>query len=887
MAQCLQRPPSEAPSGDAPVGRSGPEQEFKAEERDRIEGIGVLWGGSLFAPIGLNLTQQSGAAHAVRCPGHEHCHEVRRALSERFICIHGHFYQPPRENPWLDAVEMQDSAAPFHDWNERITAECYGPNASSRILDDRDRIVKIVNNYSSISYNFGPTLLSWMEIHTPETYRAIISADAHSAARFGGHGSAIAQAYNHMILPLAGERDVRTQVRWGMRDFEIRFGRKAEGMWLPETAVDVLTLEALALEQVAFTILEPHQARRYRLLGSAEWTETSGGLDPTRPYLCRLPSGRSIAIFFYDGPISRAIAFERLLARGELFAHRLLSAFSDTRDHTQLINVATDGETYGHHHRFGDMALAYALDYIESNGLAQLTNYGQFLELYPPTHEVEINELTSWSCVHGVERWRSDCGCSTGGSAGWNQQWRGPLRAALDWLREQLDPIFVAQAGALFSDPWAVRDGYIDVVLDRTDEATEAFLTRHAGRKLNDSEVMTALELLEMQRHCMLMYTSCGWFFSDISGIETVQVLHYAGRAMQLAEKLSGRQLTEELMTRLEPARSNLPERGNARLIYQAEVMPAMVDLGRVCAHYAVGSLFDIYRGSARVYSYDVERFDDETLRVGRARLGIGAISVTSRLTRESALFAYAVLHIGDIDLTGGYRKIGAIDEYFTLRDELRTELKMTDIPESIRALDGHFGRLAMSIKSLFRDEQRKVLALVWDSTLSEAEAAFRQLHDQYDPLMRLHASLGVPLPPVLHLAAEVDLNMRLRRLITQKDLPLGQLDDLLTDARNEQVTLDAATLMGLEDAIERMADRFYQDPKDIEAIAQCQAAISLLYQAAVAVDLRRPQNQYYLMKQTVRPRFETSARDGSTDARQWLRYFDELGETLSFIPAA
>jgi alpha-amylase/alpha-mannosidase (GH57 family) len=808
-------------------------------------------------------------------------------LSERFICIHGHFYQPPRENPWLDAVEMQDSAAPFHDWNERITAECYGPNASSRILDDHDRIVKIVNNYSSISYNFGPTLLSWMEVHAPETYRAIIGADARSAARFGGHGSSIAQPYNHMIMPLAGERDARTQVRWGMRDFEVRFGRRAQGMWLPETAVDVATLEALAAEQVAFTILEPHQARRYRLLGGLQWTDANGGIDATRPYLCRLPSGRSIAIFFYDGPISRAIAFERLLARGELFAHRLISAFSDAREHTQIVNVATDGETYGHHHRFGDMALAYALDYIDRNRLAQLTNYGQFLDLHPPTHEVEINELTSWSCAHGVERWRSDCGCSTGASAGWNQQWREPLREAFDWLREQLDPLYVELAQPLFSDPWAARDGYIDVILGRTDEVTDAFLLRHARRKLDDAEVTTALELLEMQRHGMLMYTSCGWFFNDVSGIETVQVLQYAGRAVQLAEKLSGRRLTDELMTRLEPARSNLPERGTARQIFEAEVLPSMVDLGRVCAHYAVASLFEIYRGSARVYSYDVEQFDDGTLRVGRARLVFGSISITSRLTRQSTLFAYAVLHIGDIDLTGGYREIGAIDEYFALRDQLRSELKMTDIPDSIRALDRHFGRLSMSIKSLFRDEQRKVLALVWDSTLSEAETAFRQLHDQYDPLMRLHAGLGVPLPPVLHLAAEVDLNMRLRRLLDQKDFPLGPVDDLLTDARNERVTLDASTLMSMKAAIERIADRLDHDPKDVDSIAQCQAAIALLQKFAVDVDLRRPQNLYYQMRQNVRTRFEAAAHDGSADARQWLRYFDALGETLSFNTAA
>src|SRR5712691_27573 len=319
----------------------------------------------------------------------------------RFVCIHGHFYQPPRENPWLEAVETQDSAHPYHDWNERITVECYEPNATARILDALDRIVRIVNNYASISFNFGPTLLSWLETNAAPTYQSIIEADRVSHERLSGHGNAIAQAYNHIILPLANDRDKRTQVRWGVRDFEFRFGRKPEGMWLPETAVDIDSLEALAAEGILFTILEPQQGK-----------VANGTLDPKLPYRCSLPSGRSIAIFFYDGPISRGVAFEKLLARGENFAHRLVSAFSDARKHPQLVNIATDGETYGHHHRYGDMALAYALHYIEEKKLARIANYGEFLATHPPTHEVEIAEETSWSCSHGVERWRSDCGCS-------------------------------------------------------------------------------------------------------------------------------------------------------------------------------------------------------------------------------------------------------------------------------------------------------------------------------------------------------------------------------------------------------------------------------------------------------------------------------------------
>src|SRR5207245_7593429 len=310
-------------------------------------------------------------------------------MRTRFICIHGHFYQPPRENPWLEAVETQDTAHPYHDWNERVTAECYAPNAASRILDARDRITKIVNNYASISLNFGPTLLSWLEQREPETYASIIEADRMSRERYGGHGSAIAQVYNHMILPLANERDKRTQVRWGIRDFEKRFGRKPAGMWLPETAVDVASLETLAAEGIAFTILEPRQAARWRRFESKDWIEGNGSIDPTVPYRCALPSGRSIAIFFYDGPIERAVAFANLIALGEDLAHHLLGAFDVVRRPPAIVNIATDGETYGHHHPHGDMALAYALDYLNERKLVRTANYSQFLAENPPTHEVE------------------------------------------------------------------------------------------------------------------------------------------------------------------------------------------------------------------------------------------------------------------------------------------------------------------------------------------------------------------------------------------------------------------------------------------------------------------------------------------------------------------
>src|SRR6201994_3421573 len=379
----------------------------------------------------------------------------RLAGVERYICIHGHFYQPPRENPWLETVETEDSASPYHDWNERITAECYAPNGASRIVNGDNQIIRIMNNYSRISFNFGPTLLSWLEENAPRTYRMIREADRQSMLRYDGHGSAMAQVYNHVIMPLANTRDRITQIRWGIADFKHRFGRAPEGMWLAETAVDTETLQLLAENGILFTVLAPHQCARVRECGETSlqpplpplevpderWIETpDASVNPNHPYLVPLENGHSITVFFYNGPISRAIAFEGMLNNGETFAWRLARGLDPTHPEPQIVHVATDGESYGHHHRHGEMALSYALKYIEDKKLAKLANYGLFRAKFPAKWEAQINEDTSWSCFHGVERWRSDCGCN-GGRQGWNQQWRAPLRDALDWLRDTVTPL--------------------------------------------------------------------------------------------------------------------------------------------------------------------------------------------------------------------------------------------------------------------------------------------------------------------------------------------------------------------------------------------------------------------------------------------------------------
>jgi alpha-amylase/alpha-mannosidase (GH57 family) len=797
----------------------------------------------------------------------------------RLITIHGHFYQPPRENPWLEAVETQDSAFPWHDWNGRITAECYEPNATARVLDAQDRILRIVNNYASISFNFGPTLLSWLEASAPDTYAAILEADRISRDRYSGHGCAIAQAYNHIILPLAPDRDKRTQVRWGLRDFEHRFGRKPEGMWLPETAVDVASLEALAAAGIAFTILEPHQAARWRRIGETAWHDAHGSIDPTMPYVCRLPSGRSISIFFYDGPISRAVAFERLLARGDIFAHRLAGAFSDTRQHPQLVNIATDGETYGHHHRFGEMALAYALQFIEEQRLAKLTNYAEHLHAHPPTNEVQIVERTAWSCSHGVERWRSDCGCNTGASPGWNQQWRGPLRAALDWLRDQADAIFERHGSQLLHDPWLARDEYIDVILDRSDDCLSRFLAHHADE---GADVVRILELMEMQRNAMLMYTSCGWFFSDLSGIETVQVLQYAGRVVQLAERIGGQPLEPGFLGRLDAARSNIPERGSGRQIYDQEVAAARVELSRVAAHYAVLSLFDSFDADARIYCYQVVSRDLEIHKAGRARLAIGSIEVRSLITHETASFDFAALHLGETELTGGTRVAQA--DYDGVKRALVDAMEPGGITSVIRLLDQHFGESPLSIRSLFRDEQRRLLHELIVATLDEAESTFRQLHERYDPLMRFHTRLGIPVPQVLRTAAEFDLNQQLRRLVERSDVATAEIEALLREAREEKVTLDETTQLAFGNAIERASERFRERPDDPDSLGAFDAIVTLVRDADLKIDLRRAQNRYYRLRSTVRPAIEASAATIPA-SREWIETFDRLGEKLSIAP--
>ena len=463
-----------------------------------------------------------------------------------FLAIHGHFYQPPRENPWLEAVELQPSALPCHDWNERVNNECYAPNSVSKVVNNKNEVMSIVNNYEYMSFNFGPTLLSWMEEFAPTAYERIIKADIKSVEDHNGHGNAIAQVYNHMIMPLANELDKQTQVKWGIKDFEYRFGRKPEGMWLAETAVDDDTLRVLEENGIKFTILSPFQAKCVKKIDENNWQDVSwGNIDPARSYRYYIKSapGKFIDLFFYDGAISKSVAFDELLTDGNKFLKRLQDGISYDRNYPQLVNIATDGESYGHHTKFGDMALAFVMAMKVKDSGFTVTNYAEYLDKYRSDWQVQIKDVSSWSCSHGVGRWCEDCGCSTGGHAGWNQKWRRPLRDAMDYLRDSVTPLFKEYGQKYFKDFLSARYNYIDVILDRSITNVRQFQQEYFLPDLSEEDKVNAMKLLEMQRQAMLMYTSCGWFFCEISGIETVQIMKYAARVIQLAQDFTDNDL--------------------------------------------------------------------------------------------------------------------------------------------------------------------------------------------------------------------------------------------------------------------------------------------------------------------------------------------------------
>jgi alpha-amylase/alpha-mannosidase (GH57 family) len=809
--------------------------------------------------------------------------------NRRFVCIHGHFYQPPRENPWLETVETQDSAAPYHDWNERVCAECYSPNGAARIVNTKNEITRIVNNYARISFNFGPTLLSWLKENAPRTYRMVVDGDRRSRRNFKGHSSAMAQVYNHIIMPLASERDRITQIRWGITDYQYHYGAPPEGMWLAETAADTETLELLAQNGIKFTVLAPHQCKRIRPLkdgagwNGAGWTDTMGAtVDTTHPYIVRFKSGLSIAVFFYDGPTSRAIAFEGLLNSGEYFVNRLKAGFHDGQQ-PQLVHVATDGESYGHHHKHGEMALAYTLHLLERDKNVSLTNYGCFLEQFPPEFEAEIVDNTSWSCAHGVERWRSDCGCN--GGKPYNQAWRMPLRMALDELRDALVPLTEVEGAKLFKDVWEARNAYIEVMLDRSPQAVERFFRKHQSHPLSLLERVRALELMEMQRHAQLMYTSCGWFFDDISGIETVQIIAYAARVLQVARQLFGAEakpLEPAFLARLVEARSNIPAAGDGARIYKEQVATKKLSLEQVAAHYAISSIFSSFAEETDLFCFRVWRNSWTMHTSGRGRLALGRAKIVSAVTTQAQAFSFAVLHFGDQNITAAvkpYADGDAID-FERFSTEAAEQVQRADFPEVIRLLDRYYGRVVYSLTSLFTDEQRRIVQLILNSTLSDIENSLSTIYQDHASLLHYLSQAGLPKPPALTLAAGFAINAGLRRAMEAEPMDQDQLRSFLSLAKADQVPLETANLSYIADQrMKRAMVELQMSSGSLEALDRSVALGRTLIELPFELNLWQAQNIWYEILRT--SSYALPALQAE-DRERWDKDFTELGTCLS-----
>jgi len=690
---------------------------------------------------------------------------------KKYICIHGHFYQPPRENPWLEAIEREDSASPYHDWNERINAECYRANTAARLADDDNKILSLSPNYRYFSFNFGPTLLHWLEHKDPWVYSHIIDSDKESCSRHEGHGNAIAQVYNHVIMPLANERDKVTQVHWGIRDFELRFGRKPEGMWLAETAVDRKTLSVLADAGIKFTILSPYQAASWRFIGKgSEWCDVRDGRIPTgRAYRYECGAGKYINIFFYDAELARGVAFERLLEHSSRFLGKIEHRFESSRDVASdepfLVNVATDGESYGHHFKFGDMALAAAFVELDRDPGAEVTNYASFLASFPVVAEVEIYENTAWSCSHGLGRWSADCGCHIGGGPGWSQKWRAPLREALNFVRDALAVHFEKEMKKLCRDPWKARNDYINVVLGEKGYLDE-FLREYLGTDRDAARTTRLLELLEMQRFCLLMFTSCGWFFDEISQLEAVLILKYACRAMQLAEQTGAKPIEKTFLEILERAPSNEPEFGNGANVYLEKVKPAMVNKDRVAANYAIHSLVLPSRRQLRMYTYSIMPESEEDMGANPAQCIYGHLKVRDGRTLSEEDFLYAVLYFGGLDFRCSVKPYPGKNEYRAVLATLQDCIEEQSTVRMLHVLDREFGTEHFGLNDVFKDLRSSIVFEISRRTIGTYTDLHRSLYQTYKPLIHSLRQWGISLPADIQVSSQRVLSAEADQLV-------------------------------------------------------------------------------------------------------------------------
>jgi alpha-amylase/alpha-mannosidase (GH57 family) len=819
-----------------------------------------------------------------------------------YVVIHGHFYQPPRENPWIEQIEEEVSARPYHDWNARVTEECYTPNGCARIYDGNRRILDIVNNYKKLSFNFGPTLLTWLEVYAPLTYQRLLAADRLSLAHLG-HGNAIAQAYNHIILPLANHRDRETEVIWGLKDFRHRFGREAEAMWLPETAVDYPTLEILAAHGMKYVILSPYQARRVRPLEGGAWEAVQAHtLDTTQAYRCFLPSAsgapeerRYIDVFFYNGRVASDLSFGDLLGDSQRLVASLEEGFRPDLPRPQLLHVATDGENYGHHHNFGELALAYALDKVVPQQGFTLTNYAAFLEVAPPKMRVELElgpkgEGSSWSCAHGVGRWKEDCGCSTGGPPTWNQRWRTHLREAFDYLNTRLARIFEEEGAAYLKDPWAARNDYLEVILDRREETILRFFSRHGHKGLTQETWFQPLRLLEMQRHTLLMYTSCGWFFADLAGLETIQVMKYAARALQLGQHFSQEPLEEPFLQRLEQADSNITGEGNGRAIFLRRVKPAVVDFPKVVNQWAISWLKNRERQCPHsIYHFRVRPLEQEFGTQGTLDLASGRLRVTSGITWREETLSFFTVHLGSYLYRTQIFQNHNPEDFQALKEELFQVLAQT--PEDlIPFLATRLGERYYTVHDIFQEEKEQIFLDLLEENREEALGTLAHHFGDATPILRTMAKERLLLPRLYQALGEITLNRRLVQILRR----LEPEPDLLPTSEDMLDLLQEADLFGFKlesrEGAQILRRILHHHLTGLGAGFQLDAAQSLMNflklqkRIPITLDVTEAQNFFFgLLKEHFSSLAARSARD--PDSRKLAETVVELAEALNFSP--
>lgn len=771
-----------------------------------------------------------------------------------YLAIHGHFYQPPRENPWIEAVEIQDSAAPFHDWNARVSCECYTPNSVSKIVDYKNQILDIVNNYSRMSFNFGPTLLSWLELYEPYTYERIIKADVESSYCNGGHGNAIAQVYNHMIMPLANKRDKYTQTLWGIKDFQSRFGRMPEGIWLAETATDAETMEVLIDCGIKFTILSPYQAQKCRKIGDKEWCDVSwGNIDPAKPYRYFIKSNpeKYIDVFFYDGAISKSVAFDEILKDGNKFIGRLKEGICENRDYNQIIHIATDGESYGHHTKFGDMALSYILRIRAQDEGFNITNYANYLHCEKVEYEADIKPVSSWSCAHGVSRWCDDCGCSTGGASGWNQKWRKPLREALDYLRDEINIVFEKTSKKYFANCWDARNDYIDVVLDRSEQNVKNFLDSHLLENLDSQDKINALKLMEIQRQAMLMYTSCGWFFSEISGIETTQIMKYAARAIQLVSDFSDKDIEVKFLNILSNAKSNITSYGTGKDVYEKFVKPAVITTKQVASLWAISSLYKDLDKNINLYSFEITKHSYKKLSKGGTNLLTGRIEIKSKITLEKSDLIFALLQYPGGDFHCAIKEFSDSNEYARIAKDLIYAYTQTSITETIRQLDENFGREYYTLKDIFTEERTKILTTLLKDKLDKFSEIYREVYNEGKGSILHLKDLGLSVPHEFKLAAQYTLSQDFNKIFEN---PSNLMDEnalqLATEINNEAIALDLQLDKQATGKVfsAQICQRVYNFAKTFEShrLEKALELFEYIDELDIKVDIAEAQNIYF-----------------------------------------